>query len=354
MKYQIQKHSGLSAYLQLYRQLRQEVVSGRLPCGSKLPSKRFLARELGLSVITVEHAYDLLTDEGYAVSRPRSGIYVSFGGLNNQPAPRAALEDMSAALEGAEDFPFSLWARTMRGVLAEYDRRILVKSPNMGVWELRQALAEYLGRSRGVSVRPEQLVIGSGAEYLYVLVAQLLGRERVFALEEPCYEKIRRVYELEGVRCQGLPLTDDGIDPEALRRCRAGLLHVTPYHSYPSGVTASAARRHEYAAWAEERDAVIVEDDYDSALAAAGRQIETVLSIAPERVIYLSSFSKLLAPSMRTGFLVLPESLLELYEERLGFASCTVPVFDQLVLARFIRDGHMERYINHRRRKDAR
>lgn len=354
MAYHIEKRRGESAYLQLYRQLRQEIVSGLLPPGTRLPSRREMAAESGLSTVTVEHAYALLEDEGYARTRPRSGCYVCFGGAPGQVQPRAALEEMSADLSGAEDFPFSVWAKTMRAVLADYDRRILVKSPNPGVGELRLALAEYLGRSRGVSVRPERIIVGSGAEYLYGQLAQLLGRKRLFALEDPCYALIRRVYALEGLRWEALRLGDEGILSGELERSRASVLHVTPYHSYPSGVTASAGKRHEYAAWAEARDGLIVEDDYDSALAAPGRQIETVLSIAPERVLYLGSFSKLLAPAMRTGFLVLPERLLGEYEEKLGFLSCTVPVFDQLVLAKFIRDGHMERYINRRRRQSER
>ena len=146
-------------------------------------------------------------------------------------------------------------------------------------------------------------------------------------------------------------LGPDGIESEALARCRAGVLHVTPFHSYPSGVTATAAKRHEYAAWARERGAVIVEDDYDSELASPRRQIETIFSLAPDRVIYLNTFSKTLAPSMRTGFMVLPEALNERYRERLDFYSCTVPVYDQYVLAAFLDGGHLERYINRRRRQ---
>ena len=352
MKYVIEKHSGESAYLQLYKQLREDIASGRLPRGTKLPSKRLLAGELGLSVITVEHALALLVDEGYAESRPRSGYYAAFGSSVGSAAPRrAALADMSAAAEAPEDFPFSAWARTMRSVLTDYDRRILVKSPNSGCLELRQAIAGYLGRSRGVSVSPEQIVIGSGAEYLYALVVQLLGRERSFALEDPSYEKIRRVYEANGARCELLPLGEDGILPDALARCTAGALHVTPFHSYPSGVTATAAKRHEYAAWARAHNSVIIEDDYDSEFASVTKQIDTIYSLAPERVIYLNTFSKILAPAMRTGFMVLPEGLLAEYRQRLDFYSCTVPVFDQYVLAEFIRQGHMERYINRRRRK---
>ena len=353
MKYSVKKHNGESAYLQLYKQLRQDIVSGLLPSGTRLPSKRLLAEELAISVITVEHAYALLVDEGYAESRPRSGYYAAFGGLGSAAIPRrAALEEMRAEAAGhTEDFPFSVLAKTMRTVLADYDRRILVKSPNAGCLELRDAISGYLARSRGLDVGPEQIIIGSGAEYLYGLVVQLLGRDRLFALEDPCYEKIRRVYEANGARCELLTMGEDGILSRELDACRAGVLHVTPFHSYPSGVTASAAKRHEYAAWAREHGAFIVEDDYDAEFASLTRQIETIYSLAPERVLYVNTFSKILAPSMRTGFLVLPEPLREEYARKLDFYSCTVPVFDQYVLAEFINAGHLERYINRRRRK---
>ena len=351
MKYQIQKHSGLSAYLQLYRQLRQDIVSGLLPLGAKLPSKRSFAEGLGVSVITVEHALELLCDEGYVEARPRSGFFVCFGGARGAASlPRARIEEMSVQEGAPEDFPFSLWARTMRAVLSDYDRRILNRCPSGGCLELRQALSAYLGRSRGLSVMPEQIIVGAGAEYLYSLIVQLIGRARPFALEDPCYEQIRRVYEANGARCLALPMGEDGIGSGALAACDAGVLHVTPFHSYPSGVTATAAKRHEYAAWARAHDSVIVEDDYDAEFASPTRRIETIFSLAPERVIYLNTFSKLLAPSVRTGFLVLPEGMLPAYRERLDFYSCTVPVFDQLVLAEFINAGHMERTISRRRR----
>ena len=352
MRYVIEKHGAESAYWQLYTQLRREILSGEIPRGLRLPSKRLLAEELGVSVITVEHAYALLVDEGYAEARPRSGYYAAFGGpAGSSPAPRASLADMSAGHRAPEDFPFSTLARTMRTVLSEYDRRILDKSPNRGCRELREALCAWLRRSRGLELSPEQIVVGSGAEYLYGLVVQLLGRDVVYGLEEPCYETIRRVYEANGARCEALRMGPDGIESAALQASRAGVLHVTPFHSYPSGVTASSAKRHEYAAWARARDAVIVEDDYDAELASPTRQIETIASLAPERVIYMNSFSKLLAPAMRTAFMVLPEALNEEYRQRLDFYSCSVPVYDQYVLSAFINGGHLERYINRRRRQ---
>ena len=226
-----------------------------------------------------------------------------------------------------------------------------MRSPGNGCEELRRELADYLLRSRGLRVDPEQIVVGSGAEYLYGLVVQMLGRGLVYAQEDPCYETILRVYEANGAACEGLRMGEDGIRSEALAGSMAGVLHVTPYRSYPSGVTATAAKRREYATWAREREAYIVEDDYDSELSVTMPQIETIASLAPERVIYLNTFSKTLAPSMRTGYMVLPEELLSAYRERIGFYSCTVPVFDQLVLAEFIRCGELERRINRMRRK---
>ena len=350
MNYHIERHSGESAYLQLYRQLREAIVTGAIPTGARLPSKRQLSEELGVAIITVEHALALLADEGYIESRPRSGCYACFGGAVPSAFPRPRLEELSASPTAPEDFPFPTLAKTMRRVLSEYDRRILARSPNRGTPELREALAAYLARSRGLNVDPGRIVVGSGAEYLYGLLVQLLGRETLYALEEPCYEKIRRVYEANGARCLGLPLGSDGIETRALEACAAGVLHVTPFHSYPSGITASAAKRHEYAAWARANGAVIVEDDYDSELASPTRQIETIHSLAPERVIYLNSFSKTLAPAMRFGYMVLPEALDKRYREKLDFYSCTVPVYDQYVLAAFLDGGHLERYINRRRK----
>ena len=199
-------------------------------------------------------------------------------------------------------------------------------------------------------MRPEQIVVGSGAEYLYGLVVQLLGRGERCALEDPSYEKIRLVYEANGAHCEKLPLGADGIESAALDACTARVLHVTPFHSSPSGVTATAAKRREYARWARERDAYIIEDDYDAEFSALLKPVETVFSLAPERVIYMNTFTKTIAPAMRMGYMVLPEGLMARFEEQLGFYSCTVPVFEQYVLAEFIRSGELERYINRRRR----
>lgn len=354
MKYKVDRTGTDPAYIQIYRQLREDILDQALPAGAKLPSKRLLAGELGVSVITVEHAYALLVDEGYALSRERSGFFVSFGaGDGARPGELAAERcDIGGELSAAaEDFPFSALAKTMRRVLSDYDRRILIRSPGLGCMELRRAIAGYLCRSRGIRVGPEQIIIGSGAEYLYGLVVQLLGRDCVFALEDPCYEKIRQVYAANGAKCRSLRLGEDGILSSELTDCDCGALHVTPYHSFPSGVTASASKRHEYAQWAKQHGSYIIEDDYDSEFSSLNRQIDTIFSIAPENVLYVNTFSKTLAPSMRMGYMVLPRTLAAEYARRLNFYSCTVPVFEQYVLAEFINRGELERYINRRRRK---
>ncbi len=348
MKYSVNRETSAPAYMQLYLQLRADIQSGAIPVGSRLPSKRVLAAETGVSVITAEHCYALLADEGYAEARERSGFFAAAGAVSIQPVKPASLESMRAS-DIPADFPFSVFAKTMRRVLSEYDSRILSRGENMGCMELRCALSAYLARSRGIKAAPERIIIGSGAEYLYSLVVPLCGRERRIALENPSYEKIRRVYEMSGAECELLTLGQDGIISDELEKSEAGMLHVTPYHSYPSGVTATAEKRREYAAWAKARDVYIIEDDYDSEFSA--KPVETVFSIAPERVIYVNSFSKTIAPSIRTGYMVLPERLAAQYRDRLGFLSCTVPVFEQLVLAEFIGAGDMERCINRRRRK---
>ena len=354
MKYTIRKDGGKAAYLQLYEQLRRDITGGILPRGSKLPSKRLLAEETGVSVITVEHAYAILCDEGYTESRQRSGYYVIYRerdfsavpGPSPSAAPRAPRPQ-----DVRSEFPFSVLARTMRRVLTDYGESVLVKSPNHGCPELRAAISAYLARSNGISVDPRQIVIGSGAEYLYSLIVQLLGSERGFALESPSYEKIRQVYQANGVNCDLLMLGSDGILSSELERTSARVLHVTPFNSYPSGVTASVSKRHEYLRWAEQRQAFLIEDNYDSELTVSRKNEDTLFSMAKDgSVIYLNTFSRTVAPSIRVGYMVLPERLLDPFEHRLGFYSCTVPVFEQYVLAALLDSGDFERHINRVRR----
>ena len=354
MKYHIHADQGKAAYLQLYEQLRHDIVTGVLSAGTKLPSKRLLAEETGVSVITVEHAYAILCDEGYIEARQRSGYYVIYRErdfLSISEPTAGAVSGTGTMRAEHEGFPFSVLARTMRKVLSDYGEQILVKSHDHGCIQLRTAIAAYLARSCGIAVTPEQIIIGSGAEYLYSLIAQLLGGCGSFALEDPSYEKIRQVYQASGAECELLELGSDGIRSAALERSTAKVLHITPFNSYPSGVTASVSKRREYLRWAGGRQGWIIEDNYDSELTVSRKNEDTVFSLSSEgRVIYLNTFSGTVAPSFRVGYMVLPEGLLQSYQEKLGVYSCTVPIFEQYVLTELLNSGDFERHINRVRR----
>ena len=228
---------------------------------------------------------------------------------------------------------------------------ILVKSHNCGCPELRSAIARYLARSNGISVLPEQIIIGAGTEYLYSLIVQLLGKGKIFAVEDPSYEKIRKVYLANGATVDPLKMGRDGILTDELESTKANFLHVTPFNSYPSGVTADASKRNEYLRWADKRAGYIIEDNFDSELTVSKKNEDTLFSLSKnENVIYLNTFSRTIAPSFRVGYMILPQKLLSKFENELGFYSCTVPVFEQYVLAELINSGDFERHINRVRR----
>ena len=248
MKYTVDLNDR-PVYLQIYRQLRADIVGGAFAYGSKLPSKRLLAEELGVSTITTEHAYDLLCEEGYAQARERSGYFVVFrrsdGFAASDSRPPEPMRGKNIE-HSKPEFSLSLLSRTMRKVIADCGEEILERSPHSGRIELRDALRQYLARNRGISVDTDQIIVGSGAEYLYGLIVDLLGRDKTYAIESPSYEKIEQVYRAAGVRYELLPLSDDGIDGAALSGSKADILHTTPYRSFPTGVTASASKRYEY------------------------------------------------------------------------------------------------------------
>ena len=354
MKYSINQKSKQKAYMQLYEQFKADIIKSVYKYGDKLPSKRILAEETLTSVITVEHAYNILCDEGYIEARERRGYFVIYQKDDFMPAAEHEVHDIATVHNQyySDDFPFSSFAKTMRNVISKYGEEILIKAPNPGCTELREAIADYIARSKGINVSYNQIVIGSGAEYLYGLIVQFLGQDRIYALENPSYEKIHSVYSANGAKCDLLKLGKDGILTSQLEKTEATVLHITPFRSFPSGVTASASKRNEYIRWAIERNAVIIEDDFNSEFTVSTKHEDTVFSLEPSHsVIYLNSFSKTIAPSMRIGYMVLPRQLVKPFFDKLGFYSCTVPVFEQYVIAEFIRNGCFERHINRTRRK---
>ncbi len=354
MKYSIDTHSMKKAYMQLYEQLRNDIINSVYKYGEKLPSKRILADETQTSVITVEHAYGILCDEGYIESKERSGYYVTY--RRNDFVPIAETEEHGISSDRhhyhTNEFPFSVLAKTMRNVISKYGEALLKKSPSAGCVELRRAICDYLARSKGIKVSYNQIIIGSGAEYLYGLIVQFLGRNRIYALENPSYEKIHSVYKANGAQCDLLKLGKDGILTSQLAKTKASVLHITPFRSFPSGITASASKRNEYIKWATDRNATIIEDDFNSEFTVSTKNEDTVFSLEPTRsVIYVNTFTKTIAPSMRIGYMVLPKELVDPFFGKMGFYSCTVPVFEQYVLAEFIANGDFERHINRTRRK---
>lgn len=357
MKYNIQQTDNVPAYLQLYKQVREDIIKGIYPYGTKLPSKRLIAAETGISTVTVEHSYALLCEEGYTEARERSGYFVSFRTEDTFLSSAGETSFTTASLphhttDIAPEFPFSVLAKTMRSVLSDYEEAILDRSPNSGCLELRDALRRYLLRSRGISADTEQIIIGSGSEYLYSLIVELLGRDKVYALESPSYKKIEQVYNAADVHTTLLPLDTDGIKSVALRSCTADVLHISPYRSFPSGITASASKRHEYMRWAANGTRYIIEDDFESEFTVSKKPEETLFShTSDDNVIYMNTFSKTISPSLRIGYMVLPKHLVSEFQKKLGFYSCTVPTYMQYVLAKLLNNGDFERHINRVRRK---
>lgn len=361
MKYKIDPNLR-PLYMQIYRQMRDDIIRNVYPYGTKIPSKRLLSDECGVSTVTVEHAYALLCDEGYIEAREKSGFFVCFRNNDGFASNSSQVTFSKSNTENHKEaqkthsvqqtsFPFSVLSKTMRKVLSEQNDNVLKKSPGKGCFELREAIKNYLLRNRGIKTESEQIVIGSGAEYLYGLIIELLGRDRVYGIEYPSYNKIRAVYNAYEAKFELLPFDKDGISSDALKTSSASVLHTTPYHSFPTGVTASATKRHEYIRWANIGDRYVIEDDFESEFSVSSKPEDTLFSLSEcENIIYLNTFSKTISPSMRVGYMVLPAPLADKFDKKLGFYSCTVPTFEQLVIAELINNGSFERHINRVRR----
>ena len=356
LTYELKKSPGVPLYEALYRCIRSDILSGRLSPGTKLPSKRALAQNLEVSKITVEAAYTQLLEEGYIRSREKIGYFVE---QIHQTPPKAAVSAPETSEEtvytldltgsGSENFPFSVWTKLQREVILDYGDRLLLPLPNQGIPELRAAIAQHLADFRGMHVAPENILIGAGTDFLYNLLIQLLGRDKTYAVEEPGYGKIRKIYAAGGVRCIGVPLDENGVIPEMLRDAR--VLHLSPAHHFPTGLITSVKRRQELLNWANHANGYIIEDDYDSEFRFDAHPKPTMFSLDHSgRVVYMNTFSKSLAPSIRISYLVLPSALMQQFREQLGFYSCTVSSFEQHTLARFLTRGHFEKHINRMRK----
>ena len=381
LSYDMGERGNASRYDYLYRCIRHDIAHGNILPDEKLPSKRALARNLGVSVITVEAAYAQLIAEGYVRAEERRGYFacelspvarggrrdgaclLGDAGCNGVPGGNPmtpSLASGSAAGSAATAlFPYQAWARVMRRTLTEESSATLAEAAlGAGSPRLRRAIAAYLREYRGMDVPAERIVVAAGSQTLYQLIIQLLGRDRGFAIESPGYPLLGRMYDAQGVRCASVPLAAGGIDVAALRGSGASVAHVMPAHQFPTGVVMSAAHRRDLLNWSRTDEArafsvagprgrFIVEDDYDAEFRMSGRPIAPLASVdVAGRVIYLNSFTKSLGAAFRIAYMALPEDLAAKFELNLGFYSNTVSPLEQLALAHFIEQGHYERHVN--------
>ncbi|MBR6383475.1 MAG: PLP-dependent aminotransferase family protein [Lachnospiraceae bacterium] len=356
----------MKKYLSIYESLKKEITEGVYKTGSKLPSKRTLADQWGVSIITVEHAYELLLDEGYIDSVEKSGYFVVYeagdtfyGNQNTVSKETEIYDDSSSGLKLYNDsfkdesyyFSFDVYAKTVRHVLSNMPDEIMQKSPTFGIIKLRNSISEYLLRSRHIHVSPKQIMIGAGAEYLYAMIVRTLGTDVIYGIETPGYSRIKEVYESDGVTTETLKLGNDGIESSELRKSKAGILHITPYRSFPTGVSASAGKKKEYLQWANERGGIIIEDDFESEFTPSRKAVDTIFSMDKNGcVIYVNTFTRTISPSLRMAYMLLPLNLLEKFEEKTSFYSCPVPTLEQLAVSNLLDSGEFERHINRVRR----
>ena len=364
LTYSFENKGSDSLYEYLYKQIKKDILSFNLSAGEKLPSKRALAKNLNISTITVENAYAQLMAEGYIYSVPKSGFYVS--DISRGKAPAKDERQKTDIIENytpdhfadfvnnstqSNNFPFSIWTKIMREIMSDMSEKLMVRSPSSGVPELRQAISDYLYQFRGIDVEPEQIIVGAGTEYLYGLIIQLLGQDKTYAIEDPGYQKISKIYSANKVKSVHIGMDESGIDIPTLEASEADILHISPSHHFPTGIVTPISRRYEILSWASKSpDRYIIEDDYDSEFRLLGKPIPSLQSIdVLNKVIYMNTFSKSLSSTIRISYMVLPKPLIAKYNKELSFYSCTVSNFEQYTLARFIEGGHLEKHINRMR-----
>ena len=369
LSYDMTQAGDDTLYHFLYRLIRNDILSGKLPAEEKLPSKRSFAQSLGVSVITVENAYAQLLAEGFIYTLPRKGFFVSSIRTKNAALPKFSpipesreskmgevktpryIADFVDNQAEASSFPFSTWATLTRKTLCEKQNDLLKRSPNSGVLALRKAIAKMLLEFRSLRVSPEQIVVGAGTDCLYAWLVQLLGFDKKYGVEDPGYSKISKIYRKLGVVCNFIPLDESGIRLDQLEETCTDVIHISPSHHFPTGKVMPVSRRYALLSWAaKSSNHYIVEDEYDSEFRMVGRPIPSLQSIdVQEKTIYINSFTKTLASTVRVGYMVLPKTLAEKFRDEFSFYTCTVSNLEQYVLAEYIGSGRYEKHINRMR-----
>lgn len=351
-------------YIQITRHLKQQIRTGALPAHAKLPSKRSLAGHLGVSVTTVESAYSQLVSEGFVESRPKRGFFVCeiepllpAAAEPAQPAAKAdgaaePLVDFSPGGIDTRHFPYTTWRRLLRACFDEADATLLQNAPAQGLFSLRESIAQYLAQARGVRCQARQIVIGAGTEHLLQILSYMLDSSWTIALENPVYNKAYHMFSRMGHSVLPLYVDEKGLPVSPLGALSHTAVYTTPSHQFPLGVSMPISRRVQLLNWAKSApDRYIIEDDYDSEFRYDAKPLPSLQSIDDHgRVIYLGTFSKSIAPSLRIGYMVLPEALLPLYQAQYAQFSCAVSRFEQQVLDAFLRQGAFETHLNRMRK----
>lgn len=360
LTYHFNHELGIPMYEYLYQCIKNDIIQQKLQANEKLPSKRVFAKHLQVSLITIENAYTQLLIEGYIYSIEKKGYFVNsieYPEIPTQTVPTILEKpqiqyfiDLRTNSISLSNFPFSVWSKLTRQVLNSQNSELLIRAHQQGCLELREAICEHLHAFSGMNVSPSQIVIGAGTEYLYNIVIQLLGRDQHYALENPGHRSIAKVYQLNNVHYQYISLDHDGLNIDELKKSQAQIVHISPAHHYPTGISMPIQRRLEILKWATQQHTYIIEDDYDSEFRLRGKPLSTLYQIDQnERVIYLNTFSKTLAPSFRMSYMVLPPHLVQLYHNKFAFSACSVSSFEQIILAEFMKQGYFEKHINRMR-----
>ena len=365
MTIRLRTDSDKCLYQQIYEHIRQEIREGKLLAGERLPSTRSLAEYLQVARSTVDYAYDQLLSEGYIEAKPYKGYFVcrleGIFTMEQQEMTEPEVVRPDSQEDGTQvqvdfspygidmtGFPFGVWKRITKNILNDSNSELFAQGEPQGDYDLRMTISRYLHSSRGVNCRPEQIIVGAGNDYLLLLLEKILGRHVGIAMENPTYKRAYRIFQSFAYRIYTVDMDDKGMRADRLSGLPIRAAYVMPSHQYPTGAVMTIGRRAELLRWAEkEPDRYLIEDDYDSEFRYRGKPIPSLQSSDKRgKVIYIGTFSKAIAPAIRVSYMVLPESLLEVYRRDCSFYSCTVSRIDQRILNEFIRDGYFERHLN--------
>lgn len=383
---ELRQDGGKHLYEQIYDYIKQEIRKGKLLHGEKLPSTRFLSEFLQVSRSTVELSYEQLVSEGYIEARPYRGYFVckveelfeleelegttqnrneagrkipyrnesydSEENCNLSAGNKEAEIDFSPNTIDMSAFPYSTWKKITKNILVDANSEMFTSGSPKGDYELRKTIGRYLHSSRGVNCRPEQIIIGAGNDYLLMLLEKILGRHVKIAMENPTYKRAYRIFDSFAYQIKPVAMDEKGMSAKELRESGAEAAYVMPSHQYPTGIVMPIGRRMELLKWAGEKEGrYLIEDDYDSEFRFKGKPVPSLqASDRMEKVIYIGTFSKSIAPAIRIGYMVLPLPLLQVYEQKCSFYSTTVSRIDQRILNEFIKNGHFERHLNRMRK----